>query len=300
MYKYATDAVIPEYAFEDYESRGNNMFNIREMVVGCAPLSKDFLIPHRKNYYLLVFVKQGDSKHWIDMVPYTLKPNCFYFSIPRQVHLKEEQRPVKGIALTFTKEFLALEDNDHIRRLPIIENRFDGHELKLDAADIAFTEDILQKILAEYNSHNDWQNSMLLAYLRVLLIYLSRIYNKTFDTDGVINKRDMLTRFQTEIETNYKQRHEVAAYAGELNVSAGYLSELVKQQSGKSAIEHIHERLLLEARRLLFHTELSVKEIAFELGFEDASYFNRFFKRLAADTPMAYRTDIRKMYHNNP
>ena len=75
------------------------------------------------------------------------------------------------------------------------------------------------------------------------------------------------------------------------------LGEVIKQQSGKTAIELIHERLMLEAKRMLFHTESSIKEIAFELGFEDASYFNRFFKRLGEQTPLAYRNSTRKMYH---
>ena len=82
-----------------------------------------------------------------------------------------------------------------------------------------------------------------------------------------------------------------------LNISAGHLSELVKAQSGKPAIKHIHDRLVLEARRLLFHTSKSSKEIAYDLGFSDASYFNRFFKRETAITPNDYRNQIREMYH---
>jgi len=82
-----------------------------------------------------------------------------------------------------------------------------------------------------------------------------------------------------------------------LNISAGHLSEVVKDQSGKSAITHIHERLVLEAKRLLFHTENSIKEVAFQLGFEDASYFNRFFKRITGNTPLDYRSSNREMYH---
>ena len=75
------------------------------------------------------------------------------------------------------------------------------------------------------------------------------------------------------------------------------LSEVVKEQSGKPAISHIHERLILEAKRLLFHTDGSVKEIAYDLGFEDDSYFNRFFKRITQQTPSEYRKHIRGMYH---
>jgi len=72
---------------------------------------------------------------------------------------------------------------------------------------------------------------------------------------------------------------------------------VVKEQSGKPAIVHIHERLILEAKRLLYHTDQSIKEIAFNLGFEEASYFNKFFKRLTQQTPLQYRGTIREIYH---
>jgi AraC family transcriptional activator of pobA len=90
--------------------------------------------------------------------------------------------------------------------------------------------------------------------------------------------------------------HEVSAYATQLHISAGHLSEVIKAQTGRPAIKHLHERLVLEARRLLLHTQQPLKEIAYDLGFQDASYFNRFFKREAGLTPADYRTSVRKMY----
>ena len=99
------------------------------------------------------------------------------------------------------------------------------------------------------------------------------------------------------INASFRELKEVGDYAAGLNISAGHLSEVVKVQSGKPAIKHIHERLILEAKRLLFHTNTPLKEIAYELGFSDASYFNRFFKRETDLTPAAYRSKIREMYH---
>lgn len=79
------------------------------------------------------------------------------------------------------------------------------------------------------------------------------------------------------------------AYAQLLHLSANHLNTIIKEQSGKTVLQHLHARQLLEAKRLLYHTDLSVKEIAFELGFQDAAYFTRFFKRLTGTTPLAYR-----------
>jgi AraC-like DNA-binding protein len=152
-------------------------------------------------------------------------------------------------------------------------------------------------MLLEFENKRQLQNSMLLAYLKVLLIYISRLYTEQYTNANPAADRELLKKFKALIAENFVDAHEVADYAAMLNLSAGHFSEQIKEQSGKTAIEHIHDRLLLEAKRLLFHTEYPVKEIAYRLGFEEASYFNRFFKRLANTTPLGYRSTIRKMYH---
>lgn len=256
-----------------------------------------FLNPHRKDYYLFVFVKQGDSRHWVDMKPYVLKDNTLYFTTPHQVHLKEEPKPVWGTSISFTREFMTLQQNEHLHKLPIILNPHNGHELMLSQMDAAFLEDILDKLYTEYCNPGQWQQRMLCAYLHVMLTYLSRLYTEQFTDHATTSGRLLLKRYQEKVEELFQQLHEVGDYAALLNISAGHLSEVVKAQSGKPAIAHIHDRIILEARRLLFHTESSVKEIAFDLGFSDASYFGRFFKNETGLTPAGYRTGIRKIYH---
>jgi len=135
------------------------------------------------------------------------------------------------------------------------------------------------------------------AYLTVLLTYLSRLYKEQFKDNNISADKLLLKNFQAKINECFRELREVGDYASRLHISAGHLSEVVKMQSGKPAIKHIHERLVLEARRLLFHTNNSLKEIAFDLGFSDSSYFNRFFKRETGVTPAGYRANIRKMYH---
>jgi AraC family transcriptional activator of pobA len=291
------ESVILKYQLEVDRQTGNQLFRIERSTCALSYVKKDFLIPHRKDYYFFAFVKQGTSRHWIDMMPYTLKNDTFYFTVPNQVQLKEESKPFTGASIAFTKEFLALEENSTLKQLPIIQNPHNGHELSLSAADVVFAEDIIDKIYNEYHSKGNWQHSMLSAYVHVLLIYLSRLYTVQFNNEALAPDRVMLKKYLEKIEEAYTGQHEVAAYADMLNISAGHLSEVVKEQSGKPAIVHIHERLILEAKRLLFHREQSIKEIAFQLGFEDASYFNRFFKRITSRTPVEYRTATREMYH---
>jgi AraC family transcriptional activator of pobA len=297
MYQLDTEVTILKHALIPDAITGNKMFAIKKAHCNINYNRADFLVPHRKDYYFWAFVKQGANRHWIDTKPYDLQPNTFCFTVPNQVQLKEDAKPFTGIILGFTDEFLALEENSLLRQLPIIQNPDDGHQLFLNDADVVFIEDMLEKIYTENAAPGNWQHSMLMSYMRVLMIYLSRLYVEQFGNVDTTPDRVLLKRYLNKIEENYIHYHEVSGYADMLNISAVYLSEVVKEQSGKPAIAHIHERLIMETKRLLFHTDHSVKEIAYKLGFEDASYFNRFFKRLVGDTPASYRTSIREMYH---
>ena len=289
---------IPTYSLLQSSTIGSSMIEVREAGDHCGEFQLDpaFLIPHRKDYYLFVLVKKGANRHWIDFMPYTIKPDTFYFTVPQQVHLKEYAGPMQGLITCFTDEFLQLEENRVLKQLPIIQNPAGAHELLLSERDISFVEDIMRKMLAEFNTDSGWRNQMLTSWLQVLVIYLSRLYTEQFSETTITQDYCLLKSFQSLIGEHYSNQHDVAAYAEQLNITPGHLTEVIKQQSGKTAITHIHERLIVEAKRRLLHTELSVKQIADELGFEDAAYFNRFFKRLTDATPINYRLQIREMY----
>lgn len=288
--------IIPQYSFQEMFPMGNGTFELVEAKGQFSRHKGMFLTPHRRNYYQLALVTAGDSKHWVDATLYSLKAGTIYFSTPHQVHIKEQAKPFLGINICFTHDFLELENNSLLKKLPIITNPYNGHELQLQTNDLHFINQIITLMLDEYHQRQNWKNAALHAYLHNLLIYLSRLYEQQFTPSEQNIDRQLLNRFTALIDDHYLQLHEVANYANLLHISTGHLTAIIKQQSGKSPLRHIHERLVVEAKRLLFHTNLSVKEIAFELGFEDDAYFNRFFKRLEASTPTSYRKSIREIY----
>ncbi|GAB2583283.1 helix-turn-helix domain-containing protein [Spirosoma areae] len=291
----ANEQPVPVYPLEPDEVTGSKLFRVYQYE-GTLPNQSELLIPHRKDHYLFVFVRHAGTRQWIDMRPYVLKDNTIYFSGPDHIIVKEEFRQLWSTGIAFTPAFLSLPENASLNRLPLIQNPQNGHELLLTEADVCFVEELLSKIRREYEQPGEWRQRMLSAYLTVLLTYLSRLYSEQFTGDVAPVDTLLLRQFQTKVEQCFRELHEVGAYASLLNLSAGHLSEVVKAQSGRPAIKHIHERLVLEARRLLFHTSHSLKEITFDLGFSDASYFSRFFKRETGLTPADYRASIRKMY----
>ncbi len=284
---------IPVYSLKADDS-GNKQFRIYNYK-GDFPDRSEVLVPHRKDYYLLVFIRLGGGRQWIDMNPYTLKDNTIYFMAPNQVIVKEEMVKLTSTGIAFTKDFLAVQENMSLMMLPIIKNPETVHELMLKDKDIVFVEDIIAKIALEYQDPSEWQHQMLSAYLKVLLTYLSRIYSEQLSENDISADKTLLKNFLTKVNDCFSELHEVSDYASLLNISPGHLSESVKNQSGRPAIKHIHDRLIMESRRLLMHTDSSIKEIAYNLGFTDASYFNRFFKRETGVTPVEYRIDIRRM-----
>ena len=287
---------VPVYLLEPDEVAGNKYFRVYNYE-GSLPNQSELLVPHRKDHYLLVFIRRAGSRQWIDMTPYMLKDNTIYFTGPNQIIVKEEFKQLWSTGIAFTGEFLSFQENASLSRLSLIQNPQSGYELLLTEADINFVEDMLARINIEYQQPGEWQQRMLGAYLTILLTYLSRLYTEQYKENDTSVDKLLLKKFQAKVNECFRELHEVGDYASLLHISAGYLSEVVKIQSGKPAIKHIHERQVMEARRLLFHTNNSLKEIAFDLGFSDASYFNRFFKRETGVTPAGYRASIRKMYH---
>jgi AraC family transcriptional activator of pobA len=297
LYAEKEKSIIPVYSLQESSELGSRLFEVRELNNPAVHRDPSFFLPHRKDYYFFFLVKKGYNRHWIDFVSYEVKPRHLYFTVPQQVHLKERSEPVQGTLLTFTDEFLALQDQNLLKHLPILQNLDDRHEIALDDADISFLDNLLMQMLAEFNQQNDWKKSMLQSYLEIFLVYLSRIYTKQFNVNSAAaNGQALVKRMKNLLDEQYAGLHQVSDYAQQLNVTPGHLNDTIKQHTGKNATTIIQERIMLEAKRILFHTDLPVKEIAWRLGFEDAAYFNRFFKRLAAETPMQFRGSIREKY----
>lgn len=282
-----TDSAIPVQAISREPGERVRPVTVRH-TEGLFAQKKSWLAPHRKNYYLLMLLTQSSGRHWVDMVPYEFKADTLFFSTPEQVHVKEDVK-TSGTVICFAPDFFALTSNADLLKLPFIRHPHAGHELQPTADELVELRRLCRCIVREYEQPADLQDELLYAHLRVLLLYLGRLCYRQHGHAAPPTTPSLYLRLQACIEAHYRTRRDVQAYARLLHLSAGHLNASIKQQSGKTVLQHLHERQLLEAKRLLYNTELSVKEIAFDLGFQDASYFNRFFRRLTGLTPLAYR-----------
>ena len=119
-----------------------------------------------------------------------------------------------------------------------------------------------------------------------------RIKDSNISRDTYRNKPqyDLFREFRIAVERHYKTKHTVQEYAVHLNTQARTLNSLARKYSQKSALELIHDRIILEAKRRLYRESKSIKELGYELGFDDPAYFTRFFKKNVGSPPHYFKT----------
>ncbi|HWB24989.1 MAG TPA: helix-turn-helix domain-containing protein [Chitinophagaceae bacterium] len=289
---------IATFTLADISNDANALLQVKNIDGGRGNLKEQMFLPHRRNYYFFFLVKNGGSRHWVDFISYQVQPHTLYLTTPRQVHVKEKSEATQGTLLAFTEEFLTLCNDETLKHLPVIKNKFNRHALPLTAADEALLDSLLQQSVQEYNSSNTYRQAALQAYIKLFLVQVSRLYDAVFASDAACESGNTLFLQLTKlVDERINKYHQAVDYADALNVTVGHLNAVTKQQSGKTITELLQERLILEAKRLLFHSKLSVKEIAYQLNFEDAAYFNRVFKKLAGTTPLEFRKQNHEKYH---
>jgi AraC-like DNA-binding protein len=129
--------------------------------------------------------------------------------------------------------------------------------------------------------------------MNILLIYLQRFYEDVYKPKTSPKNAQLVRRFKQAISTSFQSEHSVETYADTLGVSPGHLRDIVRATTGLTPGQMIRDRLIIEAKRLLLYSEMTVAEIGYALSFDDPSYFGRFFKRETKKSPKQFRLERR-------
>lgn len=233
--------------------------------------------------------REDDSCLVVDGVTYTLKRNQIIFLT--EFHKVEVENVNQSRLLRFNRPFYCINHNSdddcngtlfyRAAGIPIIE---------LPAQEFEPFETLWKMLNSEMQLTADMQIDMLRTMLKQLVIHCTRLYNQQTNTGNLEKgKLDVVRKFNSLVEMHYKSKHSVADYADLLNKSSKTLSNLFLIFNQKTPLQIIHERRLLEAKRLLSYTEKSIKEITYDLGFEDIQSFSRFFKKKEGESPTDFR-----------
>lgn len=249
-------------------------------------------MPHSHSYYQIIWFLDSKGTHNVDFKTYEIKKNTILFIAKDQIHSFDNRLDINGWLIHFNESFFMHTEVDIFLKY----NIFKQHENPCYAAETNIIES--GKIYMDLIS-NELSNKTRFGFedsvrflLKCFLINLERVHQKRDSKTG--SKNDSYTlqlyQFKELIEDNYKNSISVGMYADLMNISTKTLNTITKTVVNKSPSQLIAERTILEAKRLLKFTSLQISEIAYKLGFEDPSYFVKYFKRHTSIAPSKLRT----------
>ncbi|PWN71516.1 hypothetical protein C1631_002510 [Chryseobacterium phosphatilyticum] len=249
---------------------------------------------HQHTYHEIIWIEEGRGVHTIDFKNYEFSGPCLFLLHPKNVHRIYKETPSSGGVIKFNDNFFIHEDShskfllkysvfDDIDVLPVINL---NKEEKMEITDFF---DLMYK---QSGNGNAFSAHIILNLLKSFLLKIYQIKKKNFSIGDSTDHRFLrFKQFQEHLERHFTQQHTVSFYAEKLNISNKTLSTICKLISHKTAQELIKERILLEAKRMLIYTDLSIKEIAYYLGFEDHAYFTRFFTANSLQNPSDFKKE---------
>lgn len=259
-------------------------------------------MPHLHDYYTIFWVESGEAIHATDFVEYSLLADTILFVPPGLKHRMYIDKSVSGVYILFNDEFIQFNQKNYVslKEYRIFNNPEFKSLIKLDENNRDKFRNITNLIYNEAHQPDDYSKDIVLNLLHLFLLESRRV----FDQQNQVPKENpentpdtTIIRFKQLIEENFVREKNVSPYAEMLNINPSCLNELTKRITGITAGELIRNRVIDETKKLLYSSNFSGKEIAYELGFDDPAYFSRFFKKYTGTTLKEFRDNSRKKYH---
>jgi AraC family transcriptional regulator, transcriptional activator of pobA len=247
---------------------------------------------HRHDFFFILLLKKGSGNHEIDFNSYKVCNDVIFFMRPGQVHQFNLKAGSSGYLMQFNRDFYSPKDKVAGQRL----RRASSKSLcQLDSKKVNILLAIMNSIFREYTDKQEGFLDVVKANLGIFLVELIRTRQIDKSPTNVANpyQQERLEELCELIETRITTHKHVSQYADMLNLSSYQLNAITRMTLGKSCSELINEFIILESKRSLLATSNQVNQIAYQLGYEDVSYFIRFFKKHIGQTPEVFRTNHR-------
>lgn len=266
-------------------------FNVRKI----EPLTQDKDLIHglhRHDFYFALFIKKGKGEHEIDFIKYEVGDYAVFFIRPGQVHQLRLDKGACGFMIQFTADFYSSKEIPAIQVLRKVSNK-NYCQLSLTRFEYIFS--LLQFIFQEFTQKQYRCKEAIRAYLDILFIALARQSPNPhkLPSETKLYAQERLEEFQDLLEKNICNKKQVSDYADMLAMTPYQLNAITKSTLQKTASELINEHIILEAKRLLIATSNQINKVADMLGYEDPSYFIRFFRKQTGLTPETFRQNFK-------
>jgi AraC-like DNA-binding protein len=252
----------------------------------------------RNNYYSLIWFTNGTGKVKADFSEYDFEESCLFAFSPYQPFMLTGSADTKGIALQFHPDFFCI--HKHQAEVTcngvLFNNIYNPPFISVDQGSASTFRMLMDRMRTEMQNPALAQNELLISYLKIFLITASRLKAeqepKALQSVSQLKEPFILHNLKVAIEKDFKTKHTASDYAKSLNITTKALAKITKTHFNKTLTDLISERIIIEAKRELYLTNKAIKEIAYELGYQDEHYFSRFFKTNADVSPQMYRDTV--------
>jgi AraC family transcriptional activator of pobA len=252
----------------------------------------------RNNYFSVIWINEGSGKLKSDFSEYDFSVDTLLAFTPYQPFMLASENKLSGVAIQFHPDFFCI--HKHHKEVScsgiLFDNIYHPPYIKVDITSAATFNIMIGQIKTEMQNKAMAQYDILVSYLKIFLITASRLKSEQQAIERLPDNENkepyILNDLKEAIETHFKTKHSASNYADMLNISAKALARITKAHFNKTISNLIAERIIIEAKRELYLTNKPIKEIAYELGYDDEYYFSRFFKTNADVSPQLYRDTV--------
>ena len=249
----------------------------------------------RKGMYKILWAKDKDATIIVDGYRLQILKNQVAFCTP--LNIVEMEKDAGLTALIFNREFYCIRDHD--AEVSCQGFLFFGSSLPpvvtLNEKDVASFEAMFFMLKEEFETKDHIQGEMLRSIVKRLLIKATRLIKiEKSEEDMPKPQYDMVRQYHLLVEQHFREKHQVADYAEMLFKSPKTLSNLFKKSGDKSPLKIINERIILEAKRLLFYSDKTAEEIGYEVGFSEPAHFSKFFKNQVGSPPTTFKKQFKE------
>lgn len=243
--------------------------------------------------YNIFWIKEGRGTYNIDFKSFSFDGNVLFFLSPGQVFSIDAERIKEAYRLTFVRDFYCIQTHDKEVACNgvLFNNVYDTPFIEPCESDTKKLTFILDSLMDEFKQQETAQYDMLQTYLKQFIIHSVRIQKEHYPMKEDVDSK-LFKEFSVLVEFNFTKLHAVTDYANRLGVSPKSLTKHFQKIGTHTPSDFIKNRIVLEAKRKLIYSDDSVKEIAFDLGFNDPAYFTRFFKKTAGKSPKQFKKDF--------
>ncbi len=247
------------------------------------------LAHRRDDHYLFIFQKKGHSKIVVDFKEVDLIESSIICILPGQVH-SVTLVTSNTEAWLMTVDINLINKND---RVILEESYFYYKSIVIDETNSRFLNSCMELLV--FSEETSIRSEVICSLTSTCVCHFAQIYKQLNISKVPTSRKHIITKqFKSLLLKHYKTHKSVKDYAVKLSITAAYLNEAVKKVTGLTVSFWIQQMILTEAKRLLYATDNNVKEIAYQLGFDDYAYFNRYFSNFEKVSPLQFRKNCRK------